>query len=69
VPRQTVLVEFTPHAREEILRDVLRYGYDRRVAAGVIAASGTLAQLEEQGIVIQNLVGFCDQSGGSNEPE
>jgi TRAP-type mannitol/chloroaromatic compound transport system permease large subunit len=62
VPRQTVLVEFTPHAREEILRDVLRYGYDRRVAAGVIAASGTLAQIIPPSLV---LIVMADQLGRS----
>jgi tripartite ATP-independent transporter DctM subunit len=31
---------------------MLRYGYDRRLAAGVIAASGTLAQVIPPGIVL-----------------
>jgi tripartite ATP-independent transporter DctM subunit len=41
---------------------MLRYGYDRRVAAGVIAASGTLAQIIPPSIV---LIVLADQLGAS----
>ena len=39
---------------------MLRYGYDRRVAAGVIAASGTLAQIIPPSLV---LIVMADQLG------
>src|SRR5689334_22882340 len=41
---------------------MLRYGYDRRVAAGVIAASGTLAQIIPHSLV---LIVMADQLGKS----
>src|SRR4026208_2048014 len=41
---------------------MLRYGYDRRVASGVIAASGTLAQIIPPSLV---LVVMADQLGRS----
>ena len=41
---------------------MLRYGYDRRVAAGVIAASGTLAQIIPPSLV---LIVMADQLGKS----
>jgi TRAP-type mannitol/chloroaromatic compound transport system permease large subunit len=41
---------------------MLRYGYDRRVAAGVIAASGTLAQIIPPSFV---LIVMADQLGRS----
>jgi len=41
---------------------MLRYGYDRRLAAGVIAASGTLAQIIPPSIV---LIVLADQLGAS----
>ncbi|MGE5823082.1 MAG: TRAP transporter large permease subunit, partial [Bacteroidota bacterium] len=41
---------------------MLRYGYDRRVAAGVIAASGTLAQIIPPSLV---LIVLADQLGRS----
>ncbi len=41
---------------------MLRYGYDRRVAAGVIAASGTLAQIIPPSLV---LIILADQLGKS----
>jgi GntP family gluconate:H+ symporter len=41
---------------------MLRYGYDRRVAAGVIAASGTLAQIIPPSLV---LIILADQLGQS----
>ncbi len=41
---------------------MLRYGYDRRLAAGVIAASGTLAQIIPPSIV---LIVLADQMGRS----
>ena len=41
---------------------MLRYGYDRRVAAGVIAASGTLAQIVPPSLV---LIVMADQLGKS----
>ena len=41
---------------------MLRYGYDRRVAAGVIAASGTLAQIIPPSLV---LIILADQLGRS----
>src|ERR1700712_3141315 len=41
---------------------MLRYGYDRRVAAGVIAASGTLAQIIPPSLV---LIVLADQLGKS----
>src|SRR5512136_2380339 len=41
---------------------MLRYGYDRRVAAGVIAASGTLAQIIPPSLV---LIIMADQLGRS----
>src|SRR5512141_1361209 len=41
---------------------MLRYGYDRRVAAGVIAASGTLAQIIPPSLV---LIVIADQLGKS----
>jgi len=41
---------------------MLRYGYDRRVAAGVIAASGTLAQIIPPSLV---LIVMSDQLGRS----
>ncbi|MDP2792799.1 MAG: TRAP transporter large permease subunit [Sulfurisoma sp.] len=41
---------------------MLRYGYDRRIAAGVIAASGTLAQIIPPSLV---LIVIADQLGRS----
>jgi tripartite ATP-independent transporter DctM subunit len=41
---------------------MLRYGYDRRLAAGVIAASGTLAQIIPPSLV---LIVLADQLGKS----
>ncbi|MES2415824.1 MAG: TRAP transporter large permease subunit [Pseudomonadota bacterium] len=41
---------------------MLRYGYDRRIAAGVIAASGTLAQIIPPSLV---LIILADQMGRS----
>ena len=41
---------------------MLRYGYDRRVATGIIAASGTLAQIIPPSIV---LIVMADQLGRS----
>ena len=41
---------------------MLRYGYDRRLAAGVIAASGTLAQIIPPSLV---LIVMADQFGRS----
>ena len=41
---------------------MLRYGYDRRVASGVIAASGTLAQIIPPSLV---LIVLADQLGSS----
>ena len=41
---------------------MLRYGYDRRVASGVIAASGTLAQIIPPSLV---LIVLADQLGKS----
>src|SRR5436309_11735569 len=41
---------------------MLRYGYDRRVAAGIIAASGTLAQIIPPSLV---LIVMADQLGKS----
>jgi tripartite ATP-independent transporter DctM subunit len=41
---------------------ILRYGYDRRVASGVIAASGTLAQIIPPSLV---LIVMADQLGRS----
>ncbi len=41
---------------------MLRYGYDRRLAAGVIAASGTLAQIIPPSLV---LIVMADQLGAS----
>jgi len=41
---------------------MLRYGYDRRVASGVIAASGTLAQIIQPSLV---LIVMADQLGRS----
>ncbi|MGC1465655.1 MAG: TRAP transporter large permease subunit, partial [Pseudolabrys sp.] len=41
---------------------MMRYGYDRRVAAGVIAASGTLAQIIPPSLV---LIVMADQLGRS----
>ena len=41
---------------------MLRYGYDRRIAAGVIAASGTLAQIIPPSLV---LIVMADQLGKS----
>src|SRR5690349_16274900 len=41
---------------------MLRYGYDRRLAAGVIAASGTLAQISPPSLV---LIVMADQLGRS----
>lgn len=41
---------------------MLRYGYDRRVASGVIAASGTLAQIIPPSLV---LIILADQLGRS----
>ncbi|MBB2488271.1 TRAP transporter large permease subunit, partial [Mitsuaria sp. WAJ17] len=41
---------------------MLRYGYDRRVATGVIAASGTLAQIIPPSLV---LIILADQLGKS----
>jgi TRAP-type mannitol/chloroaromatic compound transport system permease large subunit len=41
---------------------MLRYGYDRRLAAGVIAASGTLAQIIPPSLV---LIVLADQLGRS----
>ena len=45
---------------------MLRYGYDRRVASGVIAASGTLAQIIPPSLVVALCLGgavFCFASG------
>jgi TRAP-type mannitol/chloroaromatic compound transport system permease large subunit len=39
---------------------MLRYGYDRRLASGVIAASGTLAQIIPPSLV---LIVLADQLG------
>src|SRR5438132_3657700 len=44
------------------LRIMLRYGYDRRLASGVIAASGTLAQIIPPSLV---LIIMADQLGRS----
>ncbi len=44
------------------LPNMLRYGYDRRVASGVIAASGTLAQIIPPSLV---LIVLADQLGRS----
>ena len=41
---------------------MLRYGYDRRLASGVIAASGTLAQIIPPSLV---LIVLADQLGRS----
>src|SRR5205823_7921215 len=41
---------------------MLRYGYDRRLAAGVISASGTLAQIIPPSLV---LIVMADQLGRS----
>jgi len=41
---------------------MLRYGYDRRIASGVIAASGTLAQIIPPSLV---LIVLADQLGAS----
>ena len=41
---------------------MLRYGYDRRLASGVIAASGTLAQIIPPSLV---LIVMADQLGRS----
>jgi TRAP-type mannitol/chloroaromatic compound transport system permease large subunit len=41
---------------------MLRYGYDRRIASGVIAASGTLAQIIPPSLV---LIILADQMGRS----
>ncbi len=41
---------------------MLRYGYDRRVATGIIAASGTLAQIIPPSLV---LIVMADQLGRS----
>jgi tripartite ATP-independent transporter DctM subunit len=41
---------------------MLRYGYDRRVASGIIAASGTLAQIIPPSLV---LIVLADQLGAS----
>jgi TRAP-type mannitol/chloroaromatic compound transport system permease large subunit len=41
---------------------MLRYGYDRRLASGVIAASGTLAQIIPPSLV---LIILADQLGRS----
>ena len=41
---------------------MLRYGYDRRIASGVIAASGTLAQISPPSLV---LIILADQLGRS----
>ena len=41
---------------------MLRYGYDRRVATGIIAASGTLAQIIPPSLV---LIVMADQLGKS----
>ena len=41
---------------------MLRYGYDRRMASGVIAASGTLAQIISPSLV---LIVMADQLGNS----
>src|SRR5258708_13406275 len=41
---------------------MLRYGYDRRIASGVIAASGTLAQIIPPSLV---LIIMADQLGKS----
>ncbi len=41
---------------------MLRYGYDRRIASGVIAASGTLAQIIPPSLV---LIILADQLGSS----
>jgi TRAP-type mannitol/chloroaromatic compound transport system permease large subunit len=42
---------------------MLRYGYDRRVASGVIAASGTLAQIIPPSLV---LIIMADQLGAAS---
>jgi len=41
---------------------MLRYGYDKRLASGVIAASGTLAQIIPPSLV---LIVLADQLGAS----
>jgi TRAP-type mannitol/chloroaromatic compound transport system permease large subunit len=41
---------------------MLRYGYDRRIASGVITASGTLAQIIPPSLV---LIVLADQLGRS----
>src|SRR2546427_8630613 len=43
---------------------MLRYGYDRRVASGVIAASGTLAQIIPPSLVLIVLAGQLGKSVG-----
>src|SRR3546814_4452864 len=43
---------------------MLRYGYDRRLATGVIAASGTLSQIIPPSLV---LIILADQLGRSEE--
>ncbi len=43
---------------------MLRYGYDRRVASGVIAASGTLAQIIPPSLVLIALADQLGRSGG-----
>src|SRR3546814_20349634 len=43
---------------------MLRYGYDRRLATGVIAASGTLSQLIPPSLVLIILAGHLGRSIG-----
>src|SRR3974390_3095946 len=43
---------------------MLRYGYDRRVASGVIAASGTLAQIIPPSLVLIVMADQLGRSGG-----
>src|SRR5574343_1773060 len=43
---------------------MLRYGYDKRLAAGVIAASGTLAQIIPPSLVLISMADQLGKSGG-----
>src|SRR3546814_10924119 len=43
---------------------MLRYGYDRRLATGVIAASGTLSQIIPPSIVLIVLADYLGRSVG-----
>src|SRR5260221_1861187 len=43
---------------------MLRYGYDRRLASGVIAASGTLAQIIPPSLVLIIMADHLGKSGG-----